>query len=56
MWTTIVARRLGPQNPSLAPMVSLGIREKVRIELVVIRERLGTNPIDFKGKGRLDLN
>jgi hypothetical protein len=33
-----------------------GICEKMRIELVVIRERLGTKIIDFKGKGRLDLN
>jgi hypothetical protein len=39
-----------------AAMVNPGIHEKMRIELVVIRERLGTKTIDFKGKGRLDLN
>ena len=53
IWTTIVARRLCPQNPSSTPMASPGIRERVRIELVVIRERLGTKTIDFKEKGRL---
>jgi hypothetical protein len=31
-------------------------KRKMRIELVVIREGLGTKTIDFKGKGRLDLN
>jgi hypothetical protein len=36
-------------------MISAGIREKVRIELVVIRG-LGTKTIDFKEKGRLVLN
>jgi hypothetical protein len=37
-------------------MVSPGIREKVRIELVIIREGPGTKTIDLKGKARLVLN
>jgi hypothetical protein len=37
-------------------MVNPGIREKMRIELVVIREGLGTKTIDFKTRGRMVLN
>jgi hypothetical protein len=55
IWTTIVTRRLYPQNSSSTPMASSGIREKMRIELV-IREGLRPKIIDFKGKERLILN
>jgi hypothetical protein len=51
MWTTIVARRLYPQNRSLTPVVSPGIREKMRIELVVIRETSKNQSNRFQGEG-----